>query len=64
MAAGLEHGGGEIGGGLAQMHGAQMVGLAVAGGRRRHVGKHYIDRLTAERSGKRGRRVLVERSPS
>jgi EmrB/QacA subfamily drug resistance transporter len=59
MAAGLEHADREIGGDLDQMHGAQVVRLAVADGRRGHVGEHHVGHA-ADRLDQLSRRVVVE----
>jgi len=37
-----EHFACEIGGGFSQRHDAQMVGLAMPGGIRRHIGEHNV----------------------
>ena len=52
-AAGLQHRRGEVGRRLAECDGAQMVGLAVAGGRRRHVGEHEVGRRRRAPRGSR-----------
>ena len=48
-AAGREHLTGELGGCLHQRHDLQLVGLAMAGGIRRHVGEHHIGRSAEHR---------------
>ena len=44
VAARLQHARGEVRRGLAESGGAEVVGLAMAGGRRRHVGEHDVGR--------------------
>ena len=59
-AAGSEHFAGEKHGGLGQCHDAQMIGLAVAGGVRCHVGEHDVG-FAAEDFLQSRRRRLVEK---
>ena len=50
----------EIGGDLAEVNRAEMVGLAMAGGRRGHVGEDDVGRLAGERVADRLRRLVGE----
>ncbi len=48
-ATGREHLAGEFGGRFGERHDAQMVGLAMAGRVRRHVGEHHVGRPAEQR---------------
>jgi hypothetical protein len=63
MPAGLQHRQREVGGDFAQMHGAHVVGAAVAGGRRGHVGQHDVGR-SAQRLEQLLRRVRRRENPA
>ena len=58
-AARRQHADREVGGELDELHDADVVGGAMAGRRRRHVGQHEVGLVAAERGDQRLRRVLV-----
>jgi hypothetical protein len=60
MPARLQHRNSELGGDLAQVHRAQMVGAAMAGGGSGHIRQHDVG-LAAKRLGQLSRRIIVEK---
>ena len=61
MPARFENLDGEIERHLNQMHGSQMIGLSVSGGRRSHVRQHHVRPLPAQRGHQLVRRIVVQK---